>query len=375
MCAQPAAILPTEKGASDTRLGTVRELGDWRGPDLAGTTDWQYRLTRRDVEELVAATTEAKRRGQTMINLRSKLDFPLAELGATLTRIGREVHHGRGFVLVKGLPVDQHSRDDIAMMYWGMGLYIGYPVSQNAKGHMLGHVVALGDDSQESTQASAGKESVFMHTEKRGYNTRQRFHFHTDSCDVVALCCLHHAMSGGESIIVSSVAIHNEIARRRPDLLEVLYQPFWVSRQREVPVGARPYYQMPVFHQYRGAFMARYTRAYIESCKIFPELPALTEPQVEAFDLLDSLATDPFFYLSMQLEKGDIQFLNNHVSLHTRTAYEDFAEPIRRRHLLRLWLVSPEARALPHWYYDAAGGGRRAGLYVGGVTEVASLEP
>lgn len=358
----------------ETPAGPVVDPAGWTAADLPRKDEWQYRLTSRDRAELAAALAHVRQCGATMLDLRRKADFPLDNLARTLEKIGDDVHFGRGFVLIKGMPVDAYGREDVAIMYWGMGLYLGYPVSQNAKGHMLGHVVDLGHGSQK-VEKFGDNERVFNHTDIRGYNTRERFHFHTDGADVVGLLCLHPARQGGRSIIASSVALHNEIQRRRPDLLGVLYQPFWVSRQNEVPAGARPYFQMPVFHRHGGNFLAYYTRAYIESCKIFPELPPLTEEQYEAFSLIDDVLADPRMQLGMELEKGDIQFLNNHVVLHTRTAYEDFAEPERKRHLLRLWLVSPEARALPHWYYDQAGAGRRAGIYVPGMSEVASLQP
>lgn len=370
-CVAELNVMPLEIEAPS---GVSADPAGWSGESLSGSTDWQYRLDSRDLAELAGALEFVKDSGMSTINLRSRSDFPLDRLARTLDSVSGDVHNGRGFVLIKGMPVDQYSREDIAIMYWGIGIYLGYPVSQNAKGHMLGHVTDLGHGSLR-IERFGENEQVFNHTDIRGYNTRERFHFHTDGSDVVGLLCLHPAMQGGQSIIASSVALHNEILRRRPDLLSVLYQPFWVSRQNEVPTGATPYFQMPVFHEYQGRFLAYYTRAYIESCKVFSELPALTAEQYEAFALIDDVLADPRMQLSMNLEKGDIQFLNNHVVLHTRTAYEDFVEPERKRHLLRLWLASPEARPLPHWYYDEAGAGRRAGIYVPGMTEVASLEP
>jgi len=354
--------------------GPVRDPAEWRGPDLTHSTEWQYHFDGRDLAELDAALREVNRQDLGVIQMRGKRDFPLPRLGETLAQFRGEILDGRGFVLLRGLPVDDYSRLDVAKIYWGIGLHLGYPVVQNGKGHMLGHVVDLG--SVPNMPASEpGMKREFIHTEIRGYNSRNRFFFHVDNADIVGLLCLHPAMQGGESLIVSSVAIHNEIQRRRPDLLRVLYQPFWVSRMSEVPAGARPYVAMPVFHHYQGRLIASYWRAWVEACKIFPELPPVTDEQRAAFDLIDELANDPQFHLSMDLEKGDIQFINNHVTLHTRTAYEDFPEPERKRHLLRLWLVSPEGRPLPDWFYEYYGAGRRGGIYVAGVTEVASLEP
>lgn len=355
--------------------GPIEEPADWRGPAFANSHEWKYRLTPQDLAELDRALAHVKRAELPIAGIRSARDFPLQQLARRLESLKQEILHGRGFVLLQGMPVDDYSREDIACMYWGMSLYLGYPVSQNGKGHLLGHVTDLGYRREKVELDANGKPRPFSHTEIRGYNTREGFFFHTDSGDIVGLLCLHPAKSGGESKIASSVAIHNEIQRLRPDLLQVLYQPLWVSRQREVPANAKPYYQKPIFNWYRGKFACTYLRMFYEGCKIFPELPPLTPQQIEAFDLIDSLANDPKFHLSMTLEKGDVQYLSNYTVLHTRTEFEDYEEPERKRHLLRLWLVSPDARPLPAWYYDQVGGGRRAGVYVPGMTEVVSMTP
>jgi len=114
---------------------------------------------------------------------------------------------------------------------------------------------------------------------------------------------------------------------------------------------------------------------FVLGAETFPELPPLTEIQREAFSLINKLADDPKFHLSMNLEAGDIQLLDNHNVLHTRTAYTDFPEPNRRRHLLRLWLVTPDGQPLPSWHYGKYGGGRRGGIYVPGVVETAQVDP
>ena len=283
---------------------------------------------------------------------------------------------GRGFVLLRGLPVDRYSREDVAVLYWGMGVHLGYPVVQNSKGHLLGHVTNLGDNAAEAPrEETSEKPRIFLHPQRRGYSTRGRAYFHVDPCDIVGLLCLHPARSGGQSLVVSSVAIHNEIMKRRPDLLRVLYQPFWTSRQNEIPAGAKPYFQMPMFSYHQGKLTTFFTPGFVRNSENFPELPRPTDDQRAALDLVEEISNEPMFHLSMMLEKGDIQFLHNHVLLHTRTEYEDFDGVDRRRHLARLWLVTPESRPLPHWIYDCTGGGRRGGIYVPGVKEIASIHP
>src|SRR5262249_6777245 len=159
-----------------------------------------------------------------------KSDFPLPHLGQTLATLRREVLDGRGFTLIRGVPVERMSREEVAIAYWGIGLHLGYPVCQNSRGHLLGHITDLGDKPKDEVSGSA-KPGAFNNTLIRGYTSRERSYFHTDQCDIVGLLCLNQAMRGGESQIASSVAIHNEILATRPDLLELLYEPFWVSRK------------------------------------------------------------------------------------------------------------------------------------------------
>ncbi len=357
--------------------GPVEDPANWMGRDLQGRTDWQYHFTAEDLSDLDAALKHVKGENLDLIQI-AKVDFPLPKFGPKLLEIRREVLEGRGFVLMRGFPVDDYSKHDLAKIYWGIGMHLGYPISQNGKGQLLGHITDLGEvpaDAPAETTDSGNQRTYFLHPVVRGYNSRGRFFFHVDQCDIVGLCCLHGSRSGGESLIASSIAIHNEIMKRRPDLLRVLYEPFWISRQNEIPSGAKPYYQSPAFNWHDGRLTTFLLPAFVKNAESFPELPRLTPAQKEALALVDEIGNDPAFHLSMTLQKGDIQFLHNHTLLHTRTAYEDYPEIDRRRHLLRLWTIVPENRPLPQWIYDCTGGGRRGGICVPGVKEVASLDP
>ena len=227
---------------------------------------------------------------------------------------------------------------------------------QNAAGHLLGHVRDLGRSSDDPNT--------------RIYQTRERQTHHTDSCDVVGLLCLRTARSGGLSNLVSSTTIFNEIRRRRPDLLRVLLDPIETDRRGEVPDGSKPYFTIPVFNWHEGLVSAIYQRQYIESARRFEGVAPLTPVQVEALDLLDQLANDPNLNLMMELKPGDIQLVHNHTILHDRTAFEDYPEPERKRHLLRLWLAPLNARPLPEVYAERFGSttpGDRGGVTVPGV--------
>ncbi len=365
--------------ANDTRPAVPsRPIDDpaaWQAADMAQPARWQYRLNDVEIAELDAALAHVHARGLDIMAI-TKADFLLPSFGAKLAALRGEVLDGRGFVLLRGVPVERYSKRDATMAYWGIGVHIGYPVCQNARGEMIGHVIDLGARSSVMNPLGETAENkVFLHPKYRSYMSNERLSYHTDFADVIGLLCLHHAKAGGESKIVSSIAIHNEILRRRPDLLKVLYEPFWVDRRGELPAGARPYYPMPIFCMFGGKLTSYYAGGHMKTTAQFAELPPLSPQQKEAMALVDAIANDPAFHLSMVLERGDIQLINNHTVLHARTSYEDYPEPARRRHLLRLWLVTPAGRPLPHWHYERYGAGRRGGIYVPGVTEMVGLEP
>ncbi len=290
-------------------------------------------------------------------------DFPLPTLGDVLQETLDELVRGRGLVLIRGLPVERYTREQVAVAFFGIGSHLGRAVSQNAKGHLLGHVQDIGLDPSNP--------------EHRIYATRARQRYHTDSCDIVGLMCLQTAKSGGESSVVSSVTIYNEMMARRPDLAEALAQPFYVDRKGEIPEGMLPFYRMAVFHCHEGLLSTIYSRDFIEAAQRFDEVPRLTPHQIEAMDLLGELAASAQLRLDMVLERGDVQFVHNHTILHARTAFEDHPEPERKRHLLRLWLSPADGRLLPPVFAERYGSvepGRRGGIVVKGVRANAPLE-
>jgi hypothetical protein len=246
----------------------------------------------------------------------------------------------------------------------GIGSYFGSPRSQNAKGHLLGHVKDLGVDVTDPNV--------------RYYQTRRRLEYHTDSVDIVGLLCLRASKQGGESFIASSTTCYNEICKRRPDLLPLLFEPFPTDRRGEVPEGMLPWFDMPVFHWHAGRLTGIYVRQYIESAQaLFPQAKRLTPRHREALDLLDAITNDPAVHLSMAFAPGDMQFLHNHQILHSRSDFENWPEPDRHRHLLRLWLCPAKGRALPDAFavrYGSVTPGDRGGIVVRGTTLNVPLE-
>ncbi len=331
----------------------VRDASVWYVPEIVRQTDWIVRLTDTEIAEVEIANRKLEE--SDLQHLAAK-DVPLPTLAPRLRGVLEEVMKGRGFVLIKGLPVERWTRREAAIAFLVIGVHFGNLRMQNAEGHLLGHVRDLGRSSEDPNT--------------RIYQTRERQTFHTDSCDVVGLLCLRTAKSGGLSSLVSSTTIFNEMRRRRPDLLNVLLQPIETDRRGEVPEGSKPYFNIPVFNYHDGLVSAIYQRQYIESARRFPGVEPLSALQVEALDLFDQLANDPKLNLMMELQPGDIQLVHNHTILHDRTAFEDYPEPDRKRHLLRLWLAPPGVRPLPEVYKERFGSitpGDRGGVVVAGA--------
>lgn len=323
----------------------------WYGPDMAKRrTEWIWELSPSEIKELEKAAESLVSAGQEIGEMKVD-DFVLPNLGTKFKALRETLIHGRGFALIKGLPVSDYTEREIFTLFFGIGTHLGNARSQNAQGHVLGHVRNFGLDSSDP--------------KVRIYQTKERQTFHTDSCDVVGLLCLQPAKSGGRSLLVSAETVYQEMYKRRPDLLSLLLSPTAMDRRGEVPKGMLPYMLIPIFNYYKDKITPYYQRQYIESAQRFPEAPRLTPKHFEALDFFDELCNDPDLHLSMMLEKGDMQFVYNHAMLHDRTSFEDWEPLSQRRHLLRLWLSIPGDRPLPSVFitrYGTVEVGNRGGI-------------
>ena len=305
----------------------------WTGRDMMAAPErWTYRLSDADVAEIENAATIFIDSGRPLGQITRDL-FPLPEFGVWLDSLRETLIHGIGFQLITGLPVETYSGDMRATIFCGIGSHIGRARSQNAAGHLLGHVRDVGADINDPNT--------------RIYQTTSRQSFHTDSCDVVGLLCVREAMSGGDSMLASSMTAYNEILKRRPDLAPHLFLPVATDRRGEVPENEDPFFTIPVYSWHRNFLTCIYQRNYIDSAQRFETAPRLSAQQLEALDLLDNIVNEPDMHLRMRLQPGDMQFVYNHSLLHDRTGFTDWPEAEKRRHLLRLWLAVPEDRPLP----------------------------
>lgn len=324
---------------------------NWRAAGLNLISGWRRAFTPAEIAGLDASLGHA-RQGNPQLELARlrAADFPLSVFAAEIEPLRARLVDV-GFSIFEGFPVERYTVNELRAIYWGLSLHLGTPVAQSKRGDVLGDVRDIGT-------GISGKQG-------RGYTSNQELNFHCDAADVSGLFFLRCAKSGGLSRIASSLAVHDEIARRSPDLLELLYQPFYWSWQGNQPVGAAEYYEMPVFGRAGDDIACAYVRTNILLAHNNAGAPAMTAAQIEAVELVAAVAREPGMYIEAMFEPGTMIFMNNHTVLHMRTAFEDWHELERKRHLLRVWLSMPNSRRLPDsfagFFNDVGAGAVRGG--------------
>ena len=299
----------------------------WTGRDFAGPSDWVLTVGRETREELKSAVA-AKRE-----------DFLLPSFAPIAAEIRRRLRDGSGFVVLRGLGLDECEEEEARLLYAGLGRHLGTILPQNLRGDRLYSV----RDEGIRVEADYGRTGV------RFSKTNAAFDFHTDSPsrvaghtpDFIGLLVLRTAKTGGESALVSGYALHNILFQERPDVLRRLYEPFWVDRRAELPPGEDPVLPVPVL-SFDGRLTVRYLRFYITKGQEWKGEP-LTSADIEALDVFEEVMRRPDVPVMLPLERGDLQLISNTFLLHSRTSYEDFTDPELKRHYLRLWLADRAA--------------------------------
>jgi hypothetical protein len=330
-------------------IGAITDTTDWRGPDMAGRSDWNRQITDAHMDEVRSALAGVTANGL-QLGAFGKEDFPIPSFAEELAWVQEQLQTGPGFALLRGFPVDDFTDPELRLIYWGIGQHLGTPLAQSRHGDILGDVRDIGGTTKEE--------------HGRGYTGKDELHFHSDGCDISGLFCLRVAKQGGLSQLVSAAAAHNEIARTRPDLLRVLYEPFYWSRRGQELPGDAPHYPQPVFAVEQGHFVARYLKSHIEWGHKSAAV-ALTPEQSEALQLFEDVTENPAFFLEKPFQPGDMQFANNLKVFHARTAFTDHDDARLKRHLLRLWLAPPNSPPLPQsfkaYYREIGAGAVRGG--------------
>jgi alpha-ketoglutarate-dependent taurine dioxygenase len=307
--------------------------GAWTRADFSDPADWTYSLQAETIVELEQALCRIRERGKNLANLQPA-DFPLPSFENDAALLRHELGAGRGFVVLKGLPIDRYTDEEATMLYWGIGSFFGTTLPQNVKGD---RVYAVRDEGYK-IERDYGTVGV------RFSKTTEELHFHTDSApalmgntpDVVGLLALQVARSGGESRLVSAQTVHNTIRTLRPDHLARLYRPYHFDRSVELRDNEPQTLHAPIL-RYRDTLSIRYFRYYIPKGHEIARAPLGAE-DIEPLDSLDAIANREELQVSFNMERGDMQFLNNTSVLHSRTAFQDYPDPGQRRHFVRLWL-------------------------------------
>jgi hypothetical protein len=317
--------LPAELGKP------VIDPAQWTHHELEQDKSWLYQLSTAEIESLQVMAQNVRAKIGNDPNGLLKLgkdDFNLGAFAPTLQRIRQQLKDGLGVALIRGLPIDDMELIDATAVYWGMGRHLGDARSNNPDGDMLGHVTDLGKTQDDPNS--------------RGYQTSEAMDYHCDQCSIVGLLCVRDAQSGGMSKIASSVSVYNELLERSPSSVEVLSKPLYWTKHGEVDSGQERFYTSAVFSVLDGKLCTSFGPKHIEKGHALPGAPKITDAQREAIARAEQIAEEQHY--EMQLQRGDIQLLNNYVALHTRTAYTDWLEPTRKRLLYRLWVSAPELR-------------------------------
>jgi hypothetical protein len=336
-------------------MNPVIDPAGWFADSLGDVENWSYHFTDADSAALIDATNQIRRQGMTAVDVKRHNFDIKGSFAEVLRDVREELRNGRGLVMLRNFPVQQLDSEGRAIAYLGMGTYLGQPMSQNMQGHILGHVKDLGGDYGDPTT--------------RGYLTRAEMRCHADPCDYVGLLCLQTAKSGGASRVASSVTVYNTMLESVPHLVKALTENLYRSRKGDINPGEEPWYKQPIFSFSEGYFSATGAGSAIDKAQGLPGVPPLTPLQDEAIRVYRQVCDECL--VDIPFKPGDVQFLNNYVALHTRRDYEDWPEPERKRHLLRLWLSDPDNRPIPKAQRD---GYRGRGILPAGVMLSAPLD-
>lgn len=318
----------------------------------AATLDprWRRSFTSYELDAFDAGLAAYRRHGRGLeltpdsgrwFALDDRLRQLVAELASTLI-------DGPGVAALEGFPVERYSKEELRVIWWGLCSALGTPRSQSHRGDLIGDVRDLGTGIAGSTG--------------RGYTSNSELNFHADVVDVAGLFFLATAREGGVSRLASSVATHDRLAARRPDLLAELYRPMPCSWQGNQPDGDVGWYPMPVFGRAGGRASCAYVRTNILLASKNAGAPPLTDRQVEAVESVRQTASEPDMWVEHSFDPGAMLFAHNHTVLHLRTAFVDWDEPDRKRHLLRTWLSMSSNRELPATFASFFGDVQRGAL-------------
>ncbi|MEB3177558.1 MAG: TauD/TfdA family dioxygenase [Nostocaceae cyanobacterium] len=304
----------------------------WTSNELINHPDWIIELTTEEINEINIALQNHLGSDIEYQDI-TKSEFPLPYFSRKLSDVLDVLENGIGAVILRGFPVDKYEPMELNKLSWGISLHLGTAIPQSSAGELINDIKDMGLKIGDP--------------KSRYINSRGTANLHSDGCDLVMMLSIGQAEFGGESELTSAVAVHNEMLEHYPDLLEVLYQPFYHKLPNWYQ-GTEEYYPLPIFANCQGYFVCFYAPYLIKDAQNFTNAPRLTQKQKQALDIVDELCNSPKFKLTFMLLPGDILLFNNWVVVHGRKQYTDGTES--KRHLQRVWLSHPKSRPLPPEY-------------------------
>lgn len=319
------------------QLNDIQSRAAWRTEDLKNDPSWVFDLDEAAAAQLARTVKAAFDPDRALFDY-TRSDFDLGPAWDIISQALQEAHHGRGLALVHGLPRAELSEEEFRLLNWAIGLYAGVARPQGKASQYISPVRDAGVDYR----AASG----------RGFSSNAKLDFHVDGADLTTLGCYNTAKAGGQSMISSSLTAREVLRAERPDLAEIAERDFSFSRQQEETEDEGPFYTQPLFDVADGRIFGKWNRNRVQSAQRIETAPRLTDKQMETAAALDEILQRPENMYTMYLAPGDLQIINNYTMLHSRTEYEDFAEPEKKRLLYRLWLAPPDSVRMPESWWD-----------------------
>jgi hypothetical protein len=300
----------------------------WTRRDFRDASSWTCTTTATEIQKLTRAVPSSDK---------SPPDGACSADSLPWTPIARAIRAalfaGRGFTVVQGFDVETCDIGALTHTYHALAAHVGTVTPQNVDGDTLRLVTDM-------TSAASNVEGAA----KRGHRGRADMQPHSDSADAVGLLCIRRAMAGGATRVSSSAAIYNKILRTRPELLDVLCAGFHFDMTGKSDAALNSSSRTPVFRRCGEQVLCTFNKARIEAGMLNAGMP-LDAVQRAAIDYMNDLAMQDEFSVRFILRPGEALFLNNHVTLHGRDAYEDYPQPDRQRLLVRVWMNMPKGSA------------------------------
>ena len=309
------------------------KLATWTAAELeAGKKHWLFVLDDRARRDLAAAMKKVRNPDKTLFDYRRE-EFELGSGWPVIAAAFEEAKHGRGVALVRGLPRDDLDEKDFELLTWAIGLHAGVGRPQGKASHYVSAV----RDAGAAYRTGTG----------RGYSSNAELDFHTDSADLVALSCYNKARAGGMSITTSTPAAYARMKADYPALAEWLRRPVHFSRQGEQAPDEAPSYPHPIVDECDGKLFSKWNWNRVTSAQKLDGVPRVSAEHKKALDTFDQVVRHADLAHTMWLEPGDLQIINSHVTLHSRTDFTDHDDTAKKRLLFRLWLSPPDGDRLP----------------------------